>query len=221
MYADDTKLFRQVDDDIDRRELQEDLDRLASWAKEWQLKFNVAKCKVMHIGVKNEKVKLTMSDGAKRSELQETELEKDLGIWFNSRLTSQDQVTHAVNKANQILGLIRRSFTYMDAQLMKQLFTTMVRPHLEYGNVVWHPYLRQEIDMIEAVQHRATKIVPGYSKLSYEKRLRKMKLPTLEYRRFRGDMIEVCLYRVDESTLLPRHRDAGMKTRGHCLKLEK
>ena len=115
MYADDTKLFRQVDDDIDRRELQEDLDRLASWAKEWQLKFNVAKCKVMHIGVKNEKVKLTMSDGAKRLELQETELEKDLGIWFNSRLTSQDQVTHAVNKANQILGLIRRSFTYMDA----------------------------------------------------------------------------------------------------------
>ena len=51
MYADDTKLFRQVDDEIDRRELQEDLDRRASWAHEWQLKFNVEKCKVMLIGL--------------------------------------------------------------------------------------------------------------------------------------------------------------------------
>jgi hypothetical protein len=180
----------------------------------------------MHIGLKNEKVKLTMSDGTKRSELQETELEKDLGIWFNNKLTSQDQVTLAVNKANQILGLIRRSFTYMDAQLMKQLFTTMVRPHLEYGNVVWHPYLRKEIDMIEAVQRRATKMVPGFSNLTYEQRLRKMKLPSLEYRRFRGDMIEAYkymhgLYRVDESALLPRHHDTGVTTRGHCMKLAK
>jgi len=226
MYADDTKLFRQVDDEIDRKKLQEDLDRLALWANEWQLKFNVEKCKVMHIGLKNEKVKLTMSDGTKRSELQETELEKDLGIWFNNKLTSQDQVTLAVNKANQILGLIRRSFTYMDAQLMKQLFTTMVRPHLEYGNVVWHPYLRKEIDMIEAVQRRATKMVPGFSNLTYEQRLRKMKLPSLEYRRFRGDMIEAYkymhgLYRVDESALLPRHHDTGVTTRGHCMKLAK
>ena len=69
-----------------------------------------------------------------------------------------------------------------------------IRPHLEYGNVIWHPYLRKDIEMTERVQHRATRMVPGLSKLSYEDRLRKMDLPTLEYRRSRGDAIEVYKY---------------------------
>ena len=56
-------------------------------------------------------------------------------------------------KGNQILGLIRRTFTYMDCELMKQLFTSLVRLHLEYGNVVWHPYLKKDIDILESVQH--------------------------------------------------------------------
>ena len=149
-----------------------------------------------------------------------------LGIWFNHCLKFDDHVAHAVSKANQILGLIRRTFTYMDCQLMKQLFTSLVRPHLEFGNVVWYPYLQQEIDMIEAVQHRATRMVPGLRKLTYEDRLKKMDLPTLEYRRMRGDAIEAYKYlhgkyRVDESAILPRHTTKGIETRGHSLKLQK
>jgi len=81
---------------------------------------------------------------------------------------------HAVTKANQMLGLIRRTFTYMDCELMKQLFTNVVRPHLKYGSVVWHPFLKQDIELLEGVQHWATKMVPGLAKLSYEERLRKL-----------------------------------------------
>ena len=104
---------------------------------------------------------------------------------------------------------------------MKQLFTSLVRPHLEYGNVVWHPYLRKDIEAIEAVQHRATKMVPGLSKMSYEERLKKLDLPTLEYRRQRGDAIEAYKYlhrkyEVDETSLLPLHVTKGMGTRGRA-----
>ena len=109
---------------------------------------------------------------------------------------------------------------------MRVLFTSLVRPHLEYGNVIWHPYLRKNIEMIERVQHRATRMVPGLSKLSYEDRLRKMDLPTLDYRRSRGDAIEVYkymhgVYKVDETGILFRHHTGGAETRGHSMKLMK
>src|SRR5664279_2848561 len=69
-------------------------------------------------------------------------------------------------------------------------------------------------------------MMPGMSKLSYEERLRKMDLPTLEYRRKRGDAIEAYKYlhekyRVDETAILPLHKTTGMTTRGHSLKLQK
>ena len=114
----------------------------------------------------------------------------------------------------------------MDVELMKQLYTSLVRPYLDCGNVVWHPYLKKDIEMLERVQHRATRIVPGLSKFSYEERLRILDLPTLEYRRNRGDAIEVYKYlhgkyTVDATENLPRHQTTGMTTRGNDMKLMK
>ena len=67
----------------------------------------------------------------------------------------------------------------------------MVRTQLDYASSVCVPYKKKHIDMIENVQKRATKQIPGMKNLSYEERLRKLELPTLSYRRLRGDMIEV------------------------------
>jgi ribonucleases P/MRP protein subunit RPP40 len=226
MYADDTKVFRQVAGDKDREMLQADLDRLDGWTQKWQLRFNVDKCKVMHMGKKNEKARYQMqrSGTGNRADLVETQEEKDLGIWMSNTLKPSNHVIRAVNKANQLLGLVRRSFTYMDGELMKQLYTSIVRPHIEYGNVVWHPYLRKDIEMIEAVQHRATRMIPGMSKLPYEERLRLLNLPSMVYRRQRGDAIEVFkylngMYKVNG--LLPLYESHSMQTRGHCLRLKK
>ena len=66
----------------------------------------------------------------------------------------------------------------------------MVRSHLEYCNSVWSPYRKGDIEALEKVQKRATKIVPHLKHLKYSERLRVCKLPTLNYRRIRGDMIE-------------------------------
>ena len=110
----------------------------------------------------------------------------------------------------------------------------MVRPHLEYGTVVWHPYLKKDVDLLERVQRRATKLVPVMSKLSHEDRQKKMDLPSLVYRRIRGDSIDiynylqspwhVVLYRMNVESLLPLTKSTSgvaTRTRGHSLKLEK
>jgi len=89
---------------------------LVNWADKWQLKFNKDKCKVMHIGgIWNEHARYTMMKSNSRTStvLEEKSEEKDLGIWMSETLKA------SVSKGNQILGLIRRTFTYMDCELMK------------------------------------------------------------------------------------------------------
>ena len=127
MYADDAKLLNKVC--VDNASLQSDLDTLCEWSLRWQLKFNIDKCKVMHFGSHNIQKMYTMFDysGICHS-LKATESEKDLGIWSDPSLKFSVHVRNAVNKANQILGLIRRSFTYVDSLLMTRSSAIAGRP---------------------------------------------------------------------------------------------
>ena len=65
------------------------------------------------------------------------------------------------------------------------------RPHLEYCIQVWSPYLVKDIQCLESVQKRATKLVTSIKKLPYTDRLRKLNIYSLERRRLRGDLIEM------------------------------
>ena len=65
-----------------------------------------------------------------------------------------------------------------------------MRIHFDYATSVWSPYLQKHIDLIEGVQRRATKQLPGLKDMEYEERLKILELPTLAYRRERADMIE-------------------------------
>ena len=119
------------------------------------------------------------------------EIGPDNRIIIDCNLTFDKHISAKINKANSICGLIRRTMSFLDMNTFKTLFTALVRPHLEYGHSVWYPYLKRQVNAIENVQRRASKLVPGLKDLSYEERLRKLKLPTLAYRRYRGDMIEM------------------------------
>jgi len=120
------------------------------------------------------------------------------------------------------MGLIRRTFTYLNEETFTKLFKSLVRPHLEYCNSVWSPHLSKDIEIIEKVQRRGTKMLPGFQDLSYEERLKRLKLPTLVYRRMRGDMIEV--FKILKGFYDVRVTKDMFKlhtgnTRGHSLKL--
>ena len=115
---------------------------------------------------------------------------KDLGVFISNNLKCKTQVDYAVQKANSALGSLKRSFSSWTKSSLKMLFTVFVRPHLEYANSVWCPYLKQDIRVIERVQRRATKMVPELKYLNYTERLKQLGLTTLEARRQRGDLIQ-------------------------------
>ena len=126
--------------------------------------------------------------------IERVQKEKDIGVTIDSELTFESHIQNVcekVNKATSIFGALRRAFRYLDKKLFIPLYKTMVRTQLDYASSVWAPYKKKHIDMIENVQKRATKQIPGMKNLSYEEHLRKLELPTLSYRRLRGDMIEV------------------------------
>ena len=106
-------------------------------------------------------------------------------------MKASEQCGIAAAKGNQILGLIRRNIVYKEKELIIPLYKTIVRPHLEYCIQAWRPYCKKDIDMLERVQRRATKMIPKLMNISYEMRLKECGLKTLETRRLRGDQIEV------------------------------
>ena len=127
-----------------------------------------------------------------------------------------------MNKANSILGIIKRNFKYLSFEAFVSVYKAMVRPHLEYAVQLWSPYRKSYIEDIEKVQIRATKLIPGMRNVAYEERLRKLKLPTLKYRRLRGDIIEMFkiargLYSV--GTTVHLEFASYVSTRGNCYKL--
>ena len=97
---------------------------------------------------------------------------KDLGVTMSANMKVSEQCRIAASKGNQVLGMIRRNITYKDKSLIVPLYKAIVRPHLEYCIQAWSPYLRKDIDMLEKIQRRATKLIPGLRDLRYEERLK-------------------------------------------------
>ena len=73
-----------------------------------------------------------MGSGDNRNTIKSVESEKDLGVFIDEKLNFRDHITKKVNIANRNLGIIFRSFTYMDKEMFLNLYKSMVRPHIEY-----------------------------------------------------------------------------------------
>ena len=90
--------------------------------------------------------------------------------------------------------MIKRSFTYLDKDTFIKLYKSLVRPHLKYGNTIWHPHLKRQSISVEKVQRRATKLLYECKDMSYSERLNYLNLHSLKGRRLRGDLIETYKY---------------------------
>jgi ribonuclease P/MRP protein subunit RPP40 len=219
-FADDTKLWRAVVDDNEIQKLRDDLSNIFRWSVDWQMLFNTDKCTVIHMGKKNCEAKYIMGGCV----IKKSKQERDLGVIIDSTGKSSEQCIMAVKKANSVLGMIKRNIQYKSKDIMVKLYKSLVRPRLEFCVQAWSPHLRKDIEMIERVQRRATKLIEGYRNLCYEERLKKTGLTSLEKRRVRGDLIQVfkILKGIDRVNYKDYFQISNTgRTRGHSYKLIK
>ena len=228
MFADDTKLFARTDTPKDKEKLQEDLDCVCKWSSLWLLKFHPDKCKVLSLGYKLDETPPTINmvtnseDGsANQVKLEATTCEKDIGVHVDDNLSFKDHIYTKIKKASAVMGIIRRTFDYLDQNMFLQLFKSLVRPLIETSVAVWAPYKKTYIAELERVQRRATKQLPGLKHLEYLERLIEIGLPTLVFRRLRGDMIEIfkIMAGIYDNEVTPTIPKGNEHTRGHQRKI--
>ena len=219
MFADDAKLYRKIRNPNDIVEMQEDLNRVCDFFDDWQLKINVSKSELLHLGHNNTNHSYTMNS----TDIPVKSVCRDfIGI----QISDDNKFSRHINELTRVAFLrlkqLRLAFSCKDLDFQVHLYTTFVRPKLEYNTNVWSPHLLQDIDAVEDVQKLFTRTLPGMEGLSYLERLTNLQLKSLEERRIIFDLILVFkiilgLVDLDFETFFAFNTNA---TRGHNFKLK-
>jgi hypothetical protein len=186
LFADGTKCIGEVDLERLSDVIQPSINALQDWAQEWSMEFNESKCSVLHLGKNNPRQQYSLNGCSIKTSSEE----KDVGVIIQDDLKHDKHCQKVALTCNRIMGQIWRGFKHKDLQLMMNLYKTYILPHIDYGVVVWAPYLKKDIQTIESIQRKFTRMIKGMKGLSYEERLVKLELPTLLNRRRKVDLIQ-------------------------------
>jgi hypothetical protein len=223
-FADDTKLLKRIYSNpissaMAVSEMQTDLTELSqSWSSTWQMSFNVSKFACVHVGRSNPQHEYVV-DGYI---IPSVDFQKDLGVMITPSMNHSHHCKTVSTDCHRIISWIRRTFVNWNAEIILGLHKALIRPRLEYAVCAWCPFLVRDINLMERVQRRVTRMVPGLENIEYEDRLRHLGLQTLKTRRLRCDLIltfKIVKGIVDfpMDRIFQYARDAG--TRGHSLRI--
>ncbi len=177
-----------------------------------------SKCKVLHIGNAN----LNSDYKVRDIQLETLDTQKDLGIVTNSDLKTTKHCIEVEKTCNRLLGYIKHQLQYRNKKIVVTLYNSLVLPHLQYCIPFWSPSLMKDINRLEKIQARATKLIPEIMHLSYQNRLQALGMSTLKARRNRLDLIQMykIIHEVDNVDNAKYFTLNTNKTRNNGYKLE-
>ena len=173
MYADDTKIWREINYEIDHNILQKDIDYLMDWALQNKMIFHPSKCKVLMVsnskppldGILPE-IQFYYSMGP--DILDYCDVERDLGLHINGTLNWTYHCDRLYDKANQMLGLIKRTCNFVNnSQMKRTLYLTLIRSQFEHCPIIWKPHANTSIERLESIQKRSFKWILNDEAMSY------------------------------------------------------
>ncbi|KAK3095084.1 hypothetical protein FSP39_010107 [Pinctada imbricata] len=194
LFADDCLLYRPIKCIDDQIKLQQDLESLELWALDLGMRFNASKCYLMSIARSKHphQFRYTLDNHI----LEHVHDNPYLGITLSDSLKWSTHINKITNRANSILGFLRRNLKYCSKSLKETAYISLVRSILDYASVVWDPYQRKDVDQLEGIQRRAARFVCNdYSRYSsVSKMMEKLKWRPLADRR--RDLRLVLLYKI-------------------------
>jgi hypothetical protein len=206
LFADDVKLFYSYSlaDSVDaQRKVQRGIALIEGYLQDLQLSISETKTKLLYVGSKNTRHDYTTLQG---TTITSEDCIRDLGVYMTCNLFYANHISVIVQRAKTTMFRILKVFHSPHETILTRLFTVYVRPILEYATVIWSPYKKKDIELLESVQKTFTSIVyfkcHKISRIDlpcYENRLGNLKLDTLEHRRVLIDVLQVSKILLGES----------------------
>ena len=189
LFADDVLLYRVITCVADYLLLQEMICNIEQWSTENSLNFNTSKCKYVIVSRKRNPPEPAAPLQLFGNALERVDSYKYLGVLLTDDLSWSLQVEFVCQKARRVLGLLyRRFYGQASQESLKQLYLSLVRPHLEYASQVWDPHLSKDRCALEKVQKFACKLATSKWDSSYEELLSLMDLKPLQNRRLESKL---------------------------------
>ena len=177
LYADDTKIWREINSNNDCNILQKDIDTLYTWSKNNKMTFHPDKCKALSIyDFRPDFVKILPFPKQhymlNNTNIDFSECERDLGVLVNSNLRWEDHHTKILNKAHQMLGFTKRTCHFIsDTRKRRSLYLSLVRSNFEHGSIIWRPVTETAISEFEQLQKKALKWILKEENLRYDEEI--------------------------------------------------
>ena len=194
LFADDCVLYRRINNNRDAELLQEDLEALQTWERDWLMEFHPQKCQVLHITNKRQPVKQSYTIHG--HVLEEVESAKYLGVNIHHKLSWNTHISQVVKKSNNSRAFLQRNIYQCPRKTKELCYKALVRPQMEYASMIWDPHTANNIHSLEMVQRRAARFVTGNYRrtCSLNSMLQQLQWPTLQERRAASKM--VMMYRI-------------------------
>ena len=217
LYADDSKIYGMSGNIEEAQLMQDNLTILTQWCDSWQLSINLEKCEVLHVGSKNVQFQYEMNG----TNIAVKSCCRDLGVLVDDNLYYRSHYENIAKNGHYNCKQFKNAFANRNIDFLLFLYTTYILPKIEYASNVWSPYYKKDVDLIENVQRKFTKLLPGMFDKSYEERRVELGLITLEERRIHSDLVLV--YKIIHNLVdIPFEKYfvfSSSRTRGHPYKL--